>query len=160
MMKEFSGAELEVMPMALRDVDDILRIEYSLYSHPWSRANFSDSLDSGYVCCVARIGGELVGYFVVMLAVDEAHLLNISVADAFQGRGLGARLLRVAMNSAYEKGGRFMLLEVRVSNERAFSLYKHFGFEKIGLRRGYYPAGFGREDALVLRRELMSEVCA
>lgn len=160
MMKEFPGAALEILPMVPQDIDDILRIEYSLYSHPWSRANFGDSIDSGYVCRVARIGGAVIGYFVVMLAVDEAHLLNISVAGAFQGKGLGARLLRVAMNSAYQQGGRSMLLEVRMSNEKAISLYRHFGFEKIGHRRGYYPADFGREDALVLRRELMDEVCA
>jgi len=160
MTNELAGARFEVLPMVPDDVDDILRIEYSLYSHPWSRANFSDSLDSGYICRVARIDGELVGYFVVMLAVDEAHLLNISVADAVQGKGYGSRLLRAAMDSACQQGGRSMLLEVRVSNEKAFSLYRHFGFEKIGVRRGYYPAGLGREDALVLRRTLVNEVCA
>lgn len=160
MTNELAGVGFEVLPMAPGDLDDILRIEYSLYSHPWSRANFSDSLDSGYLCRVARIGGELVGYFVVMLAVDEAHLLNISVADALQGKGYGSRLLRAAMDAACQQGGRSMLLEVRVSNEKAFSMYRHFGFEKIGVRRGYYPADFGREDALVLRRTLANEVCA
>ena len=65
---------VELMPMVERDLDEVLRIEYRVYSHPWSRANFADSIASGYSCWVCRIGGELVGYFVLMLAIDEAHL--------------------------------------------------------------------------------------
>ena len=152
------GAEL--MPMTAQDLDEVLRIEYSLYSHPWSRANFVDSINSAYDCCVCRVGGELLAYFVVMMAVDEAHLLNISVSEKHQRAGVGARLLRAAMRAALKNGAKTLLLEVRVSNEKALSLYRHFGFRQIGIRRGYYPAEHGREDALVLSRELMDEVCA
>lgn len=151
---------VEIYPMTLQDIDDVLHIEYPLYSHPWSRANFADSISSGYLCRVCRINGELTGYFVVMMALDEAHLLNISVSEKHQGVGLGARLLRAAMHSALKAGGRTLLLEVRVSNAKALALYRHYGFEQIGVRRGYYPAASGREDALVLRRELVDEVCA
>ncbi len=98
---------VEMLPMAVCDVDDILRIEYEAYSHPWSRANFTDSIASGYSCWVCRVGGELIGYFVLMLAVDEAHLLNISVVDRRRGLGFGARLLRHAMESARRGGAAF-----------------------------------------------------
>lgn len=145
---------VELLPMTERDLDEVLRIEYRVYSHPWSRANFSDSIHSGYSCWVCRIGGELVGYFVLMLAVDEAHLLNISVAEKRQGLGFGARLLRQAMKTALDAGGRTLLLEVRPSNDKALALYRHFGFRQIGVRRGYYPAAGGREDALVLTHAL------
>lgn len=74
---------------SVHDVDEILRIEYKVYSHPWSRANFADSIASGYSCWVCRVGGELVGYYVVMMAVDDAHLLNISVSEKRQGPALG-----------------------------------------------------------------------
>lgn len=145
---------VEMLPMTARDIDEVLRIEYRAYSHPWSRANFADSIGSGYSCWVCRVGGELVGYFVLMLAVDEAHLLNISVAEKRQGLGFGARLLRHAMDAARRGGAGTLLLEVRPSNERALALYRHFGFRQIGVRRGYYPAAIGREDALVLTRSL------
>lgn len=151
---------VEMFPMVMQDLDEILRIEYQVYPYPWSRANFADSMSSGYSCWVCRVGGELIGYFVVMMAVDEAHLLNISVAEKRQGMGFGARLLRSAMESARKTGGKSLLLEVRVSNEKALALYRQYGFQQIGVRRGYYPAENGREDALVLSRELIDEVCA
>jgi len=145
---------VELIPMVERDLDEVLRVEYRVYSHPWSRANFADSISSGYSCWVCRVGGELVGYFVLMLAVDEAHLLNISVAEKRQGLGLGARLLRHAMEVARRGRATTLLLEVRPSNDRALTLYRHFGFAQVGVRRGYYPATKGREDALVLTRAL------
>ena len=140
------------------DLDEVLAIEYRVYPFPWGRGNFTDSMSSGYSCWVCRVSGELVGYFVVMLAVDEAHLLNIAIAEKRQGLGFGARLLRQAMRVAQASGGTLMLLEVRPSNEQALSLYRHFGFRQIGVRRGYYPADGGREDALVLTHELAEVV--
>ncbi len=146
---------IELLPMTAHDLDEVLRIEYRVYSHPWSRGNFTDSIGSGYSCWVCRVGGELVGYFVLMLAVDEAHLLNISVAEKRQGLGIGARLLRLAMDTAHLAGATALLLEVRPSNDKALALYRHFGFRQIGVRRGYYPAGEGqREDALVFTHTL------
>ena len=145
---------IELLPMSERDLDEVLRIEYRAYSHPWSRANFVDSINSGYSCWVCRIGGELVGYYVLMMAVDEAHLLNVAVAEKRQGLGFGARLLRQAMEAARAAGATTLLLEVRPSNDSALTLYRHFGFRQIGVRRGYYPAVGGREDALVLTHAL------
>ena len=149
---------VEMLPMGPGDLDEVLAIEYRVYQFPWGRGNFTDSMSSGYSCWVCRVSGELVGYFVVMLAVDEAHLLNIAIAEKRQGMGFGARLLRQAMHVAQASGGTLMLLEVRPSNEQALTLYRHFGFRQIGVRRGYYPADGGREDALVLTHELAEVV--
>lgn len=150
--------QVEMLPMGASDLDEILAIENRVYQFPWARGNFADSMNSGYSCWVCRIAGELVGYFVVMLAVDEAHLLNIAIAEKRQGMGFGARLLRQAMRVAQDCGGAMMLLEVRPTNEQALTLYRHFGFRQIGVRRGYYPADGGREDALVLMHELAEVV--
>jgi ribosomal-protein-alanine N-acetyltransferase len=145
---------VEMLPMNARDIDEIERIEYGIYPHPWNRTNFISSIGSGHSVWVCRVGGELIGYFVLMRVVDEAHLLNIGVAEKRQGVGFGARLLHHAMAVARQYGAGTLLLEVRPSNERALALYRHFGFRQIGVRRGYYPAVDGREDALVLTRTL------
>lgn len=159
-MSDVVAKSCDLSPMAERDLDEVLRIEYRVYPFPWSRANFADSMASGYSCWVCRMGHELVGYFVLMMAVDEAHLLNISVAENHHGKGVGARLLEVATNVAVNAGGRTMLLEVRPSNEPALALYRRRGFRQIGRRRDYYPKIGGREDALVLARDLSGEVQA
>ena len=136
--------------MADADLDAVLAIEGAVYSHPWTRGNFADSLRAAYTCRTLRLDKELLGYFVLMVAAGEAHLLNLSVAQAHQRRGLGSALLREAQRLAREQGGRRMFLEVRPSNSAGQVLYEKFGFRKIALRRGYYPAVQGREDAIVL----------
>ncbi len=145
---------IEMQPMSESDLAEVLAIEYRVYPYPWGRGNFTDSMASGYSCWVCRVGGELVGYFVLMLAVDDAHLLTISVAEKHQGLGFGSRLLQQAMRVGHEGGAKVLLLEVRPSNEKALKMYRHFGFQQIGVRRGYYPASQGREDALVLTHAL------
>lgn len=153
-MNAVPESRLEFEPMGLRDIDEVLAIEYRVCPFPWGRGNFTDSLASGYHCWVARLNGQLVGYFVVMNAVDEAHLLTISVDANKQKQGYGARLLQQVMQVARANGARILLLEVRPSNSSALSLYRHFGFQQIGVRKAYYPAVGGREDALVLTRAL------
>jgi len=140
----------QLAPMHEADLDAVLAIEQAVYTHPWTRGNFADSLRAGYRCCTWRLGGELVGYFVLLCAAGEAHLLNLSIAEARQRRGHGAALLREAMRVARESGARTIFLEVRPSNLAGKALYERFGFRKIALRRGYYPSRQGREDALVL----------
>jgi ribosomal-protein-alanine N-acetyltransferase len=154
-MNALLSPRVEMLPMNLHDLDEVLSIEYRVYPFPWSRGNFADSMSSGYSCWVCRVGGELVGYLVLMLAVDDAHLLNIGVAEKRQGMGFGARLLRQAMIAGRQGGATTLVLEVRPSNQRALELYRHFGFQQIGVRRGYYPAEKGREDALVLTGALL-----
>lgn len=144
----------EFFPMNPRDLDAVAALEASLQVFPWSRGNFADSLEAGYSVWVLRIGGDLIGFSVVMSVIDEAHLLNIGIARHYQGQGYGARLLRHAMSCARLGGADRLFLEVRPSNEQAVALYRHFGFRQIGLRKGYYPALAGREDALIFDREL------
>jgi ribosomal-protein-alanine acetyltransferase len=144
----------QLAPMGEADLDAVLAIEQAVYTHPWTRGNFADSLRAGYQCSTWRLGGELVGYFVLLAAAGEGHLLNLSIVPGRQRRGYGAALLREAMRVARENGARNIFLEVRPSNLAGKALYEGFGFKKIALRRGYYPALGGREDALVLSRGL------
>jgi ribosomal-protein-alanine N-acetyltransferase len=144
----------EFFPMNERDLDAVAALEATLQTFPWSRGNFADSLTAGYSVWVLRLGGELIGFSVVMRVIDEAHLLTIGICKRYQGQGYGARMLRHAMECARLGGASKLFLEVRPSNERAVELYRHFGFQQIGLRKGYYPAVIGREDALVFDKEL------
>jgi len=140
--------------MREQDLAEVMAIEDAIYSHPWTRGNFADSLVAGYECRTWRVDSSknavLVGYFVLMVAAGEAHLLNLSIAPAWQRRGHGSALLREASTIARVRGARGIFLEVRPSNAGAQALYTRFGFRKIAVRRGYYPAHSGREDALVL----------
>ena len=140
----------EAAPLRESDLAEVMAIESTIYSHPWTRGNFTDSLRAGYACRTWRLGGELVGYFVLMAAAQEAHLLNLSIAAPHQRRRHGSGLLREAADLARRLGARHVFLEVRPSNAGAQALYTRFGFRKVGTRRGYYPAHAGREDALVL----------
>ena len=140
----------QLAAMAEADLDAVLAVENAVYSHPWTRGNFADSLRADYTCRTLHLGDALLGYFVLLVAAGEAHLLNLSVAQAHQRRGHGAALLREAQRLARTQGGRRMFLEVRPSNAAGKFLYERYGFRRIGVRRGYYPAVAGREDALVL----------
>ncbi|CAH0263253.1 Ribosomal-protein-alanine acetyltransferase [Massilia sp. Bi118] len=145
---------LALRTMVVADIDEVYALEQSVFPHPWSRANFVDSLASGYDAWVLREPGEgaLAGYFLLMHAVDETHLLDVAVSGARQGSGLGRFLLdRIAARSR-AMGMESILLEVRPSNERALQVYERYGYTQIGRRKGYYPAHEGkREDAIVMR---------
>lgn len=147
------AAGLVLVPMTMDDVDEVYALECSVFPHPWSRANFSDSISAGYDAWLLRnSAGELAGYFLLMYALDEAHLLDVAVAGSRQGTGLGRYLLDTLCARAKERGAASVLLEVRPSNERALAVYRCFGFAEIGRRKGYYPAHEGkREDAIVMR---------
>ena len=140
--------------MNLADVNAIVCIEQHVHAHPWTRGNFTDALKSDCVCKVYEQEGAMLGYVVLMPALDEAQLLNITIAAEHQRKGLGRRLLDATMTMARGLNMRRLLLEVRPSNAAALGLYRAAGFREIGLRRGYYPDGNGREDAIVMEREL------
>lgn len=145
--------QASLLPMQEGDLDEIMPMELANYPYPWTRGNFTDSLRCGYQARVLRnAADELLGYFLMMYAVDEAHLLNITVAAPLHGKGIGRWLLDRASAQAKADGMHSMLLEVRPSNQRALQVYQHYGFCQIGLRRHYYPAaGSSREDAIVMR---------
>ena len=137
-------------PMREQDLAEVMKIESALYTHPWTRGNFADSLRAGYECRTYRVQRELIGYFVLLAAAGEAHLLNLSIAEPHQRRGYGTALLNEATALARKLGAKNVFLEVRPSNRGAQELYCRYGFRKIAVRRDYYPARHGREDALVL----------
>jgi ribosomal-protein-alanine N-acetyltransferase len=141
---------------AMRDADlaEVVAVENAIYTHPWTRGNFADSLRAGYLCRTWRSGAELVGYFVLLVAAGEGHLLNLSVATSRQRQGHGSALLTEVMRLARGREAKQLFLEVRPTNEGAKALYNRFGFLQVAVRPGYYPAHGGREDALVLTRAL------
>ena len=146
--------EPQLAAMRESDLAEVLAIENAIYSHPWTRGNFADSLRAGYQCWTWRNGPELLGYFILLVAAGEGHLLNLSVAAAHQRRGHGSTVLAEAMRMARGRGARHMFLEVRPSNGGAKALYSRFGFRQVAVRPGYYPAQDRREDALVLTLRL------
>ncbi len=142
--------------MNVTDIEDVIAVEQNAYPFPWTRGNFLDSLDSGYEAWVLRDeDGRLLGYFLMMHAVEEVHLLNITVRPDRQGQGLGRKLLDQLIALARDAGMHAVLLEVRPSNNHALMVYHHLGFVQIGQRKNYYPAaGARREDAIVMRKML------
>jgi ribosomal-protein-alanine N-acetyltransferase len=141
---------IDLRPMAEADLPAVMAIENAIYAFPWTQGNFRDSLAAGCRCWIYARNGEMIGYAVVMLAVDEAHLLNLSIAAACQKQGYGSLMLRRLCEVARWDGARRIFLEVRTSNVAGIRLYEHHGFQRVGLRREYYPAQVGREDALIL----------
>ncbi len=152
-------ARLDFSAMTVQDIDEVVRVENDAYPFPWTRGNFLDSLASRYQAWVVReAGGRLAGYFLLMPAVDEVHLLNITVRPDLQGQGIGRQLLDKITSMAQALGTDSVLLEVRPSNQHALAVYRHAGFHEIGQRKSYYPAeGQSREDAIVMRLTLGRE---
>jgi [ribosomal protein S18]-alanine N-acetyltransferase len=141
-----------LLPMTTAQLGAVMAVEAAAYAFPWTRGNFIDSLAAGYPARVLQgPSGELLGYFVAMAGVDEMHLLNITVAPAAQGHGHARVLIDALVALCQAQRARSLWLEVRASNDRARAMYAHFGFTHIGVRKGYYPAPFGRrEDAVVM----------
>ncbi len=141
---------IELRPMVEADLAEVMAIENAIYPFPWTPGNFRDSLAAGYHCRSLTRDGGLIGYAVLMLALDQAHLLNLSIAATHQRQGCGSLLLDRLCELARAQGAHLMLLEVRPSNAAGLRLYARHGFQRAGLRRDYYPAQGGREDALIL----------
>lgn len=159
--------------MTAADLEAVAEVEKTAYTHPWTQRHFSDSLQSGYPAVlllgearpgdVARPvrpdGRVLLGYLVAMQGVDEVHLLNITVAPAHQRQGWARFMLDALVHWSRTQQAQWLWLEVRQSNTRAHALYARYGFNQVGVRRGYYPAGQNaREDALVMSLNLKATV--
>jgi ribosomal-protein-alanine N-acetyltransferase len=142
--------DYQLRPMTQEDLDTVMVIEPTIYSHPWSRGNFTDSLQAGYSAWVLTLHEEIIGYMLMMIALNEAHLLNISVAAPYQKQGFGHVLLEHMLDKAKHYKATDIFLEVRASNTSAVGLYESHGFVEVSVRRGYYPAGAGREDAILM----------
>lgn len=141
-------------PMLATDLDAVMEIEVRAYTHPWTRGIFQDCLRVGYNCWLYEQEGRIQGYGVMSVAVGEAHILNLTVRPESQGQGLGRKLLKHFIGLAARHNADIVMLEVRPSNTRAVRLYEKLGFNEIGVRKDYYPAGQGREDALILALSL------
>jgi len=146
------AAPIRFIPVALADLDTLVAIETVAYSFPWSRGNFIDSLNAGYLARKrVDASDQWLGYFIAMPGVQEVHLLNLTVAPVHQGRGHARAMLDELVRESIALGAQRLWLEVRASNQRAQEIYRRYGFRDVGLRRGYYPAGaLARENAIVM----------
>ncbi|CDM23511.1 Ribosomal-protein-S18p-alanine acetyltransferase [Castellaniella defragrans 65Phen] len=151
------AAALTLHDMTAADVDEVAAIESRVQSFPWTRKNFADGLAAGYRGWVVRRMGAMLGFALVMDAPDMAHLLVIGVRPDAQRQGVGERLLRRCIDHCRQAGLPALTLEVRPSNERAIAFYRRHGFAQVGLRRGYYPATQGREDAWIMTLALAAD---
>ncbi len=142
-----SITQLSYRPLNEAHLSKLAEIENSVYAFPWTIGNFQDSLYSGYWCTGVWLGRELIGYTIIMPALEEMHLLNFAVASQWQRRGFGTQILTHLIDEARNTSCEVIYLEVRPSNIAALRLYDCFGFARLGLRRDYYPAVTGREDA-------------
>jgi len=149
-----TNPETVIRPMRVADVADVVALERASYQFPWSEGIFRDCLRVGYVCRVMTIEQQVMAYGVMSLGAGEAHILNLCVGEAFRCRGVGRRLLISLIERATLAGMGEAFLEVRPSNTAAIRLYLSLCFQQVGMRRGYYQAVGGREDAAVLRRAL------
>jgi len=141
-------------PMSEADLPRIHRIELASYEYPWSLGNFADSLQAGYSMWVREAEGEVIGYYAMMAAAGEAHLLNLTIAPIWRRHGLGRDMLEHCMARACDHKAESLFLEVRTSNTAAIALYHSSGFVDLAVRQGYYPARDGREDALIMKKDL------
>ena len=146
--------EILIRDMGHDDVRAVAALEQLSYAFPWSEAIFRDCLRAGYYCCVAELDHVCIGYAIMSTGAGEAHVLNICVSELFRCRGIGSRLLEHLLEFAKGMGVIDVFLEVRPSNTVAVRLYQSRGFSQIGVRKGYYQAVGGREDAVVLRKVL------
>lgn len=158
-----AGSSWRARSMQMTDLAEVSRVEAQIFQAPWTRGNFADSLKAGYDCWIFETDPfyeplralQMLGYAILMWTPEDLHLLNLSVNAPVQGQGLGAAFLSWLMRDARARGASGMLLEVRPSNLAGLRLYERAGFQRIGLRRGYYPAHLGhREDAIVMRRRI------
>jgi [ribosomal protein S18]-alanine N-acetyltransferase len=157
-LKPITMPEVHFQDLTVDWLDRILQIENAVYPHPWSRANFEDSIKTGYQMQVLTTpDAAILGYFIAMKGFEEVHLLNITVAEAFQCQGW-ARLMLDAL-AVWSRGqeAQWLWLEVRGSNARAQHVYQAQGFKLVSVRQDYYPKGpkaNGREDAVVMSLKL------
>jgi [ribosomal protein S18]-alanine N-acetyltransferase len=143
-------------PMAEEDIGAVAALEAAAYQFPWSEGIFRDCLRVGYFCRVVALGELVVGYGIMSMGAGEAHILNLCVRADLRNRGMGRQVLDHMLERARAAGMLEAFLEVRPSNVAAIRLYQAAGFQQIGVRRGYYQAVGGREDAAVLKLELAS----
>jgi ribosomal-protein-alanine N-acetyltransferase len=156
-MNDEMTAMVEIRTMKYADLKRVISVEKKAYPHPWTIGIFRDCLRVGYHAWVMTLDNDIIGYGIVMLSPGEAHILNICISPDYQKKGLGRHLLRYMLKKMNQTDVDMALLEVRRSNEHAQELYKSEGFHELGVRKGYYPADKGREDAIILAKYISSD---
>jgi ribosomal-protein-alanine N-acetyltransferase len=146
--------------MTEADIDRVFENELRAYAYPWTRGNFFDCLRERKECRVVEVDGEVIGHGVLVVAAGEGHILNVCIARDRQGSGYGRALLADLLERARRARAEIVFLEVRPSNRVAIELYESAGFNTIGVRRNYYPAAFGHEDAQIMAMDMRSELPA
>ncbi len=144
-------------PMTLTDVPDVIAVERASYSFPWSEGVFRDCIRVGYLCRVVEVEGEVAGYGIMSYGAGEAHILNICVRSDLRSQGIGRKLMHYLLERAGAAQMQDVFLEVRPSNPAAIALYVSLGFTQIGIRKAYYQAVGGREDAFVYKLVLSAD---
>jgi [ribosomal protein S18]-alanine N-acetyltransferase len=145
---------LRVRAMTYTDLSKIMTIEQASYPFPWSEGVFRDCIRVGYFCRVLESRGELIGYALMSMGAGEAHVLNVCVSMDYREQGVGRYLVNMLIDYARDALVTDLFLEVRPSNPTAIHLYESIGFRRVGLRKGYYQASPGREDAWVYKLTL------
>lgn len=148
------SAMVEIRTMSYSDLKQVITVEKKAYPHPWTLGIFRDCLRIGYNAWVMTLDNKIIGYGIVMLSPGEAHILNICISPDYQRKGLGRHLLRHLLKKSNQTDVDMVLLEVRRSNSNAQQLYLSEGFHELGVRKAYYPADNGREDAIILAKYL------
>ncbi len=138
------------------DFSEIYAIEKAAYPIPWSEKTMRSMFMGNEYKIKMTNYDKIIGYVFVMIVLDEATILNITVAPEHQGKGLGKCLLRYVKTELEQKKITSVFLEVRESNIAALSLYEAEGFHEIDVRKGYYPTVNGRENAIIMACMLMS----
>ncbi|MGZ8174645.1 MAG: ribosomal protein S18-alanine N-acetyltransferase [Methylobacter sp.] len=144
---------MRLRKMRSSDLPGVMAIERANYQFPWEEDIFRDCFKANYSCWVCVEDENVLGYSILAMAVGEAHVLNICVAPAEQGQGIGRKMLQHLVEEARGRA-ETMFLEVRPSNAVAIALYQDMGFNEIGIRKGYYQAENGREDAIMLALQI------
>ena len=149
-----NNIKLSYRRMQTDDIDTVMQVETKVYSYPWTEGIFRDCIRVGYECWLAMLDEVVVAHAVISVAAGESHILNISVAEEYQGRGIGKQFVEFLVAIARNKQASIIMLEVRPSNVAAINCYLATGFNEIGARKDYYPSAQGREDALLFARQI------
>ena len=140
---------ISIRPASLDDISAILEIENKTNQMPWTEAQFISSMEVGHYSVVLQEENNILGFAIYSPIIPESHLLNIAIDPAYQGKGLGDKLLQQIILQNRTIGVKTISLEVRVSNLPAINLYEKRGFHKDAIRPDYY-SGSPKEDALLM----------
>ena len=151
-------ATIVFRPMSAMDLEQVMAIEESVYAFPWSIGIFQDCLGVGYCCWILEQEDRVSGYGIMSVLAGEAHILNLCIKSGLQNNGLGKEMIDYLIELARAHHADVMFLEVRPSNGPALRVYENSGFDEVGSRKDYYPAKFGREDALILAKQLTDKM--